>query len=152
MILFAVDIPAVRIIPFICWAVADVDIVEAYMLLLVEVLPIMFPITVGEPPLIYMPLQPCDIAVEAVKVIDPIILFLISTVPEPEYEIRLATPPLFVCRFTAIDPFPVPEPIVLPEDVPILALPPDTQIPEKFPLAVEALEFVLTEKFLMVFP
>ena len=68
------------------------------------------------------------------------------------YEIRLAEPPLLVCKLTLMEPLPVAAPIVFPVVVPIFAFPAVTVIPEKFPLIVAADEFEFTEKFAIVFP
>lgn len=140
----------VTFIPFTEFAF-EVVTEEELMLLAVTVLPIILPMIVGVPLLTSIAWHPWfTVAVELVKVMEPMMLFLISTVPVPEYEIRLAKPPVFVCRFIEIDPLPVPDPIVLPVTVPILALPPDTQMPEKLPFVVDADELVLTAKLAMV--
>ena len=54
-----------------------------------------FPVIVGEPPEINIPIHPCPIDVVApVKFIEPILLLLTFTIPAPEYEIILADPPV----------------------------------------------------------
>ena len=110
------------------------------LILSAAVLPIVFPLIVIEaaaPETLIPVILPATAAVVPLQVNEPNTLFWIEMVPVDDELIPTSKPPEVVA-VAVKEPVPDVAPIVLPEAVPILALPDVTFIPHKIPFTVVA--------------
>ena len=105
----------------------------ALILFAVTVLPIVLLLIMVVPAssVLHIPNKLVDFVLALEVVIEPMVLFCISTVPELQF--IMPNKPASVVEFVnVIDPVPVLLPIILPDEVPIFTVPASIRIPNQF--------------------